>query len=111
MLRVYLTEAQRAELEALRDRGQPAYRRERAAAILKVASGSSASQVAHSELLRPRTPYRVRQWIRRYLAEGLGGLYHRPRGGGRPPGAKDRRPRQRRPPGHSRWIPTASTLP
>jgi transposase len=96
MLRVYLTEAQGAELEALRDRGQPAYLRERAAALLKVADGHSATQVARHLLLRPHNPYIVRQWVRSYQQEGVKGLRHQPRGGGRPPGAKDRTPRKRR---------------
>jgi transposase len=90
MLRVHWTEVQRAELEVLRDRGQPAYLRERAAALLKVAGGNSATQVARQLLLRPHNPYIVRQWVRSYQQEGVQGLRHKPRGGGRPPGAKDR---------------------
>lgn len=111
LLRIQLTEAQRVELEALRDRGQPAYLRERAAAILKVDAGHSATQVACSMLLRPGTPHLVRQWLRRYLAQGVAGLYQLPRNGaGRPPGAKDRVPRQQRPPAR-RQTPITSRRP
>ncbi len=96
MLRVHLTETQMGEMETLRDRGQPAYLRERAAAILKVAQGFSATRVARHLLLRPHNPTIVRDWVRGYQREGIIGLYQRPRGGGRPPGSKDRRPRKRR---------------
>ena len=72
--------------------------REKASAILKVGFGHSPTQVAEHLLLRPHTPYRVRGWIRRYEREGIQGLYHRQRGGGRPPGSKDRAPRKRRRP-------------
>lgn len=95
MLRVTLAPTQQSELERFRDTAERPYLREKAAAILKVASGHSATQVAEHLLLRPRTPYRVRGWIRRYQQEGVGGLYHRRRGGGRPPGSKDRVPRKR----------------
>jgi hypothetical protein len=40
MLRVHWTEVQRAELEVLRDRGQPAYLRERAAALPNITGNS-----------------------------------------------------------------------
>lgn len=96
MLHLQLTGAQRAELEALRARGQPAYLRERAAALLKVAAGNSATNVARHLLLRPHNPFIVREWVRRYQQEGTQGLRHKPRGGGRPPGAKDRTPRKKR---------------
>jgi len=79
-----LTEEQRAELEMARRRHPKAYVRERAAAILKVDEGASIRQVALKGLLRRRRPETVKEWISRYLAEGLAGLLIRP-GRGRKP--------------------------
>src|SRR4051794_21471629 len=63
-----------AELMLLRDNHPKPYVRERAAAILKVASGWSVRRVAHHGLLRPRRPETVGEWIDRYLTAGPGGL-------------------------------------
>ncbi len=73
-----LTEEQIAELEFARRRHPKPYVRERAAAILKVSAGNSIRQVALKGLLRRRRPETVREWINRYLAEGLAGLLIRP---------------------------------
>jgi hypothetical protein len=91
MLReVYLTPAQRAELERVVKTDPKPYRRERAAAILKVAHGEIAVHVARHGLLRPRDPDTVYAWLDRFQLEGLAGLPIRP-GRGRkaafPPGA------------------------
>jgi len=82
--RLELTPAERTELVALRDSAALPYLRERAAALLKIADGGVAAQVARSGLLRARQPDTVYDWIRRYRAEGLAGLSIRP-GRGRKP--------------------------
>lgn len=73
-LQVQLSQAARQELEQIRDRGTKAYIRERAAAILKIADGLSASQVARQGLLKPRQYQTICQWVRRYQTEGIKGL-------------------------------------
>jgi transposase len=81
---VSLTEEQRDELEsAVRQHGK-AYVRERAAAVLKVAAGEVAYQVALHGLLVRRDPDTVYGWLDRYQTDGLAGLTIRP-GRGRKP--------------------------
>lgn len=75
-----VTPIQRAELAATRDRDHRPYLREMAAALLKIADGQSARQVALHGLHRPRLPSTVRGWLDRYQRDGLAGLVHRPRG-------------------------------
>lgn len=70
-LQLALSPAQRAELIALRDRGQPAHVREKAAAVLQVADGASARAVARSGLLRPRRRETVGRWVAGYRARGI----------------------------------------
>ena len=81
--RFNLSAAQKAELEEVRGRHPKPYLRERAAAILKVATGVSLRQVAYHGLLRRHAPETVKAWCERYLAEGVAGLKVRP-GRGRP---------------------------
>lgn len=69
-----LSSEQKAELEEVRKHHSKPYVRERAAAILKVAEGQSMRQVALHGLLTIREPETIREWIDRYLAEGLPGL-------------------------------------
>lgn len=83
-LQITLTETQRQELEKLRDSGKKAYLRERAAAILKIASGMSASAVAQQGLLRKRKHQTIGEWVQRYKREGVKGLVIRS-GRGRKP--------------------------
>lgn len=83
-LRLELTEAQRAELEDVRDHAQQPYLRERAAALLKVADGWSAWKTARQGLLKPRYKETVCEWVRRYQSQGLAGLAIR-KGRGRKP--------------------------
>lgn len=78
MWRVTLSDSERAELRRLRDSGDKPYLRERAAAILKVAEGQVAVQVAARGLLRPRRPRTVHLWLKRYRDEGTPGLSIRP---------------------------------
>ncbi|MGC8960752.1 MAG: helix-turn-helix domain-containing protein [Chloroflexia bacterium] len=79
-----LTPEQRSELEHLRDHANKPYLRERAAALLKVADGQSASAVARNGLLRRRNPKTIWEWLNRYQAEGVAGLVVKP-GRGRKP--------------------------
>lgn len=73
-IKLELTAEQRRELEAMRDRHKLAYLRERATAILKVSNGQSPHDVARHGLLKERDPDSVYEWVRRYQADGLGGL-------------------------------------
>lgn len=72
--RLTLTNAERAALVALRDRGPKAYLRERAAALVKIADGVAAAAVARSGLLRRRAPDTVYAWLSRFQQEGSAGL-------------------------------------
>lgn len=79
-----LTTAERAELTRLRDTAPQAYLRERAAALVKVADGMAAAQVARHGLLRPRKPDTVYAWMDRFIDAGIAGLQVRA-GRGRKP--------------------------
>lgn len=81
---ITLSAPARAELEDLRDHATKPYLRERAAAILKVADGAVAVQVARTGLLRPRDPDTVYSWLDRFAGAGVAGLVIRP-GRGRKP--------------------------
>jgi transposase len=73
-LHVHLEPEQRRELETARDHHPLPYVRERTAAILKIASGSSGRQVALHGLLKSRKPDTVYDWVHRYQQHGLAGL-------------------------------------
>lgn len=91
--RLELTPAARDELVAVRDTAPRAYVRERAAALVKIADGHVAAEVARTGLLRPREPDTVYRWLHRYRAEGVAGLTIRPGRGRKPafsPSASDR---------------------
>ena len=62
-----LTESEIQALVELRDKGEPAYLRERATAMLKIAEGFSPHEVAHRGLLKKRGPDTVYAWLCRYL--------------------------------------------
>jgi transposase len=79
-----LTTAERAELTRMRDTAPQAYLRERAAALVKVADGMTAAQVARHGLLRPRKPDTVYAWMDRFIDAGIAGLQMRA-GRGRKP--------------------------
>lgn len=79
-----LDEMHRAELVRHRDHDPKPHIRERCAALLKIADGMPLSVVAKQGLLRRRTAETVREWLKRYEAEGLAGLQVRP-GTGRKP--------------------------
>lgn len=75
-----LDEAARAALVRGRDRDPRPYYRERCAALLKIAAGQSARQVALGGLGRARKPDTVRGWLGAYRDGGLRALVQRPRG-------------------------------
>jgi hypothetical protein len=98
-----LSLAETAALVDIRDHHPLPYRRERAAALLKMADGLSAKAIAHTGLLKHRAEETVAAWYHRYQAEGLAGLTIRPGRGRKPafsPSVPFRRGRQRRPPAH-----------
>ena len=71
---IELEPTERNQLEKLRDTGHPAYLRERAAAVLKVADGQSATFVAQHGLLKQRRLNTVCEWLHAYLKDGIKGL-------------------------------------
>ena len=81
---LHLSDEQLQELCHLRDTGEPAYLRERAAALLKIAAGLSPHRVAQSGLLKKRKPDTVCTWLQHYREHGVMGLRHKP-GKGRKP--------------------------
>ena len=90
ILKVELDAEARAALERMRDRAAKPYLRVRAAAILKVADGQTAKQVAATGLLKPMDEETVQGFVHRYQQSGIEGL-HILAGRGRkpafPPGA------------------------
>lgn len=70
-----LSPQQRSTLLAIVNRHPKAYLRERAAALLKLADGNSVNHVACHLLLRPHHHKTVSQWLNRYQADGLAGLF------------------------------------
>lgn len=82
--KLHLTDEETQMLRALRDTAEPAYLRERAGALLKIAAGLSPHKVARSGLLKPRKPDTVYGWLDAYRQQGIQGLRHKP-GKGRKP--------------------------
>lgn len=78
-----LSTEMRQALVALRDETKHEYIRERCAAILKIAEGASAHQVAKTGLLRPRDPDTVYGWLALLESEGIAGLKVHRQGGKR----------------------------
>lgn len=76
---VPLTNAERITLEQARDHHPPPYLRERAAALLRVASGQGPYPVAKAGILKPRAPDPVSDWLNRYEQHGMAARYPRPR--------------------------------
>jgi len=75
-----LSTTQQAELTRTRDRDRRPYLREIAAALLKIAEGMPARQVALHGLPKRRKPETVYRWLAKYETGGLAALVHRPRG-------------------------------
>ena len=84
ILTLTLTEAERADLEEMRDTHPKPYLRERAAALLKIADGTHYVAVAQQGLLKPRCRQTISSWLSRYQQGGLSGLKVLA-GGGRKP--------------------------
>ena len=82
--KLHLSDEQLQDLRHLRDTGEPAYLRERAAALLKIAAGLSPHKVSQSGLLKKRKPDTVYGWLHTYREHGVMGLRHKP-GKGRKP--------------------------
>lgn len=78
-----LSEEQQQALSELRKRTKAEEVRERCAALLKIANGASAHQVAQQGLLRQRDPDTVYKWLDIYEAEGMAGLQAHRHGGQR----------------------------
>jgi hypothetical protein len=78
---VTLSWGQRRELEQGRDHDPRPYVRERCAALLKIADGTSAHAVARHGLLKARDPATLYAWLAHYLADGLAGLTSHQHGG------------------------------
>ena len=74
IIRIELSESQKQELRQTRDHAHEAYLRERAAAILKIGEGQSITEVAAQGLLKSRKHETLRDWLKRYLEDGLKGL-------------------------------------
>ena len=97
--RLVLTQEQRHQLTHLRDASPKPYLRERAAALLKIADGMSAAQVAREGLLRSRQPDTVYRWFNSFQAQGVEGLKVKPGAGRKPaffPSATKRKSSSRR---------------
>ena len=88
-----LTEAEIQVLVELRDKGEPAYLRERATAMLKIHQGLSPHEVARRGLLKKRDPDTVYTWLRRYREQGICGLSNKP-GRGRKPAFSPKSPEE-----------------
>lgn len=79
-LKLELSKEQHADLERTRDRDHRAYMRECAAALLKIADGQSAHQVADRGLNKKRQADTLYRWLRKYKSGGLAALVHKERG-------------------------------
>ena len=88
-----LTESEIQALVVLRDKGEPAYLRERATALLKIHEGFSPHEVARRGLLKRRDPDTVYTWLRRYREHGIRGLSNKP-GRGRKPAFSPKSPEE-----------------
>jgi hypothetical protein len=71
---VTLTQVQREELLQLRSTHPKAYVRERAAAILQIATGKTVSAVAQRGLVKKRQDETVSSRVKNYLSNGVGVL-------------------------------------
>lgn len=74
IIRLELSASEREELEAVRRHDAHPYMREKAAALLKIADGQIASQVAEHGLLQSHDPDIIYRWLKRWQTEGIKGL-------------------------------------
>ena len=82
-LTLKLTESEQKELVRLRDTHIKAHIREKASALLQIASGKSGREVAFQGLLKPRRKHTIYEWVKRYKSEGISG-WEVKQGRGRP---------------------------
>ena len=78
-LHLKLTKKEREQLKSIRDKDEKAYRRERAAALLKIGEGQSPHEVAKKGLLKERDPDTTYSWVKNFVKTGIKGLTHKPR--------------------------------
>ena len=76
-----LSESEVARLKDYRDHDRQPQVRERCAALLKIAEGQSAYQVARTGLLKGRDPDTLYKWLNIYQDAGIEGLRTRLHGG------------------------------
>ena len=69
-----LSASEREELERVRRHDGRPYMREKAAALLKIADGQVASQVAERGLLQSHDPDIIYRWLKRWQTQGVAGL-------------------------------------
>lgn len=84
MRTLLLTEEQWDQLEHMARSDPKPYKRERAAALLKIADGATPAQVACTGLLVPRAADTLYRWMDRFEREGIASLDMKP-GRGRKP--------------------------
>lgn len=73
-LKIELSPAEQKELEKVRDTHVKAYMREKASAILQIASGKSGLEVARRGLLKARRKNTIYDWVKLYKCEGIAGF-------------------------------------
>lgn len=69
-----LSDDDRLRLTKLRDYSDKPYLRERASAMLKLADGQTASQIASEGLLKKRFRRTISHWFNRFQSDGIEGL-------------------------------------
>ena len=74
VIHLELSENEREALEKVRSHDARPYMREKAAALLKIADGQIASQVAEHGLLQSHDPDIIYRWLKRWQREGIEGL-------------------------------------
>jgi transposase len=74
VIHLELSESEREELEKVRSHDPRPYMREKAAALLKIADGQVASQVAERGLLKMHDPDVIYRWLKRWQVQGIDGL-------------------------------------
>ena len=70
-----LSVKEREELEKIVKSHTKAYVRERASALLQIASGKSGIWVAQNGLLQKRRKHTIYGWVKAYQLQGIKGLY------------------------------------
>ena len=84
MRTLLLTEEQCDQLDCIARSDPKPYKRERAAALLKIANGETPAQVAGKGLLVPRAEDTIYRWMDRFESDGIASLAMKPGRGRRP---------------------------